>query len=124
MVDTVCGIYYHQMRRNVYVTPKSYLSFISAYNELYSKKYKAIDNEEQNVVRGLEKLAQASSDVEELKVELAEKGKILKVATEETDKMVKQLDIENKKADKKATEVNAVTEACTKKRNEIETERA
>ena len=112
------------MRRNVYVTPKSYLSFISAYNDLYSKKYKAIDNEEQNVVRGLEKLAQASSDVEELKVELAEKGKILKVATEETDKMVKQLDIENKKADKKATEVNAVTEACTKKRNEIETERA
>ena len=111
------------MRRNVYVTPKSYLSFISAYGELYTKKYKSIDTEAANVVLGLAKLADAAADVELLKQDLAEKGKILKVATEETDKMVKQLDIENKKADKKATEVNGVTEACIKQRNEIEVER-
>ena len=28
MVDSVCTIYFQQMRRHVYVTPKSYLSFI------------------------------------------------------------------------------------------------
>ena len=46
MVDDVCGIYFSQMRRYVYVTPKSYLSFIQAYHELYVTKYKAIDKEE------------------------------------------------------------------------------
>lgn len=28
MVTEVCGIYFSQMRRNVYVTPKSYLAFL------------------------------------------------------------------------------------------------
>ena len=46
MVDDVCAVYFQQMRRYVYVTPKSYLSFIQAYHELYVTKYKAIDKEE------------------------------------------------------------------------------
>ena len=45
MVSTVCEDYLQQMRRYVYVTPKSYLSFISAYNELYTKKYSLIDKD-------------------------------------------------------------------------------
>ena len=49
------------------MTPKSYLSFISAYNELYTKKYKIIDVDEQNIISGLEKLATAGADVEVLK---------------------------------------------------------
>ena len=123
MVTEVCGLYYQQMRRHVYVTPKSYLSFIGAYSELYNNKYKGIDSEEQNVVRGLDKLQQAAGDVELLKVELAKKAVKLNEATEETNKLLKVLDVENKKADKKASEVNAVTVACTAKRNEIEIER-
>jgi dynein heavy chain len=31
LVTEVCGIYFQQMRRYVYVTPKSYLSFINMY---------------------------------------------------------------------------------------------
>jgi dynein heavy chain len=58
------------MRRYVYVTPKSYLSFISAYQELYNKKYSAIDLEEQNITKGLDKLDEATSDVDKLKVVL------------------------------------------------------
>jgi dynein heavy chain len=76
------------MRRHVYVTPKSYLSFIQAYNELYTKKYKIIDVDEQNIISGLDKLAKAGADVELLKKDLAEKGVVLKTATEETDKLL------------------------------------
>ena len=97
------------MRRNVYVTPKSYLSFISAYNELYNKKYRVIDKDEGNIISGLDKLAKAGADVELLKKDLAVKGQTLKQATEETDKLLKTLDVENKRADVKAKEVNAVT---------------
>ena len=74
-------------------------------------------------MRGLDKLATAAADVENLKIDLAKKGITLREATDETDKLLKVLDVENKKADKKASEVNAVTQACMAKRNEIETER-
>ena len=106
------------------MTPKSYLSFISAYNELYTKKYKIIDVDEQNIISGLEKLATAGADVEVLKQDLAKKGVILKTATEDTDRLLKTLDVENKRADVKAKEVNAVTEACVEKRNQIEADKA
>lgn len=35
LVDEVCAIYKQKMGRNVYVTPKSYLSFIDMYKEVY-----------------------------------------------------------------------------------------
>ena len=123
MVDNVCAEYFQQMRRHVYVTPKSYLSFISAYAELYTVKYKAIDKEEENINRGLFKLAEATTDVEAMKVVLKEENAKLDAATEATNKLLKELDIENKKADIKAEEVNAVTEACEEQRATIEGER-
>jgi len=49
MVNEVCGVYLQQMRRYVYVTPKSYLSFIAMYQDVYKLKYKGIDVEEQNI---------------------------------------------------------------------------
>ena len=123
MVDNVCAEYFQQMRRYVYVTPKSYLSFIQAYHELYATKYKAIDREEQNINRGLYKLAEATEDVEAMKIVLKEENAKLDAATEATNKLLKELDEKNKKADIKAEEVNAVTEACEAKRANIEIER-
>ena len=124
MVSNVCVDYLSQMRRHVYVTPKSYLSFISAYTGLYNKKYDVIDKDESNIVSGLDKLAKAGADVELLKKDLAVKGTTLKQATEETDKLLKTLDVENKRADVKAKEVNAVTQACLEKRDQIEIDKA
>ena len=123
-VSKICEDYFTQMRRHVYVTPKSYLSFIQAYNELYTKKYKVIDVDEQNIISGLDKLAKAGADVELLKKDLAEKGVVLKTATEETDKLLQVLDKENKRADEKAKDVNNVTQACLEKRDKIEIDKA
>jgi dynein heavy chain len=38
-VTAACKEYFEKFRRHVYVTPKSYLSFIQGYKELYSKKW-------------------------------------------------------------------------------------
>jgi len=123
MVDSVCSVYFQQMRRYVYVTPKSYLSFIAAYQLLYTTKYKGIDKEEQNIAKGLEKLAEATTDVEAMKIVLKEENAKLDAATEATNKLLKELDEKNKKADIKAEEVNGVTEACEAQRSLIEVER-
>ena len=58
------------MRRYVYVTPKSYLSFIDIYKTVYRNKYDEIDVEEVNIRNGLEKLKEAAEGVEELKIDL------------------------------------------------------
>jgi hypothetical protein len=38
-VTAACKEYFDKLRRHVYVTPKSYLSFIQGYKELYSRKW-------------------------------------------------------------------------------------
>jgi len=100
------------MRRHVYVTPKSYLSFIDLYKEVYTKKYNGIDQEESNIVKGLDRLAEASQGVEELKIDLKKEEIKLKEASEITDKLLKELEVENKKAKDKADEVAIVAENC------------
>jgi dynein heavy chain len=46
LVNDVCGEYFQRMRKYVYVTPKSYLSFIDLYKEVYKTKYDGIDIDE------------------------------------------------------------------------------
>jgi hypothetical protein len=55
--------------------------------------------------------------VEELKIGLKKEEATLKEATEETDKFLKVLEVENKKAKEKADEVAIVTENCNIQRN-------
>lgn len=123
LVTEVCEIYFQRMRRYVYVTPKSYLSFIDLYKDIYSKKYKGIDVEESNIVNGLKKLAEASEGVEKLKIDLKKEEVHLKEASEEVEKIIKELTIENQKANIKSEEVNAVQKACTEKKNMISIEK-
>lgn len=120
MVTEICDVYFQKMRRYVYVTPKSYLSFIAMYQDVYRKKYDAINAEENNIRKGLDRLAEAALGVEELKVALKKEDIKLKEKQDATEKLLRELDHENKKADAKSQEVNKVTEACMAKRNQIE----
>mmetsp|Transcript_34956 Transcript_34956/g.25438 ORF Transcript_34956/g.25438 Transcript_34956/m.25438 type:complete len:963 (+) Transcript_34956:351-3239(+) len=123
LVHQVTLEYFQKLRRHVYVTPKSYLSFIDMYQSLYQSKYDAIDVESQSIVKGLERLAEASAGVEELKVELKQEDIKLKDASDLTEKFLKELEVENRKAQTKADEVAVVTETCEAQRNQIQTER-
>jgi len=123
LVNEVCGIYFQQMRRHVYVTPKSYLSFISMYKEVYLRKFKGIDVEEQNINSGLEKLAEATRGIDELKIALKKEDATLKVAADQTAALLGELEVENKKADIKASEVAAVTDACVAQKDTITIEK-
>jgi dynein heavy chain len=111
------------MRRHVHVTPKSYLSFIELYKDVYAHKYDGIDVEEANIVKGLDRLAEAAQGVEELKIDLKKEEVKLKEASEVTDKLLKELEVENKKAKEKADEVAVVAENCISQRNQIMAEK-
>jgi dynein heavy chain len=65
------------MRKNVYTTPKSYLSFIALYKDLYNTKWKGIDVDQTNIESGLKKLLEAGIGVSQMKEQLKEEDKKL-----------------------------------------------
>jgi dynein heavy chain len=119
LVTEVCEIYFQRMRRYVYVTPKSYLAFIDQYKQVYKSKFDGVTTEEQNIIKGLERLKEAALGVEELKVDLKKEDAKLKEASEVTDKLLKNLEVENRKAKIKGDEVAVVAENCIAQRNQI-----
>jgi len=112
LVNETCEVYFQRMRRRVYVTPKSYLSFIDLYKDVYTNKYKGYDVEAQSITVGLEKLREAAQGVEELKVELREQEKVLNAKNEEVDKLIKELEIKSRDAKEKADSVAIIAENC------------
>ncbi len=64
-INETCGEYLTKMRRSVFVTPKSYLSFIKAYKKLYKDKFEELEHAEKNFKTGLEKIKEAKEDIDE-----------------------------------------------------------
>ncbi len=79
MVTDVCGLYFERMRRQVFVTPKSYLSFINYYKDLYKQKFDLLNKEEQNIRKGLRNVDDAKTDITKMQKKLEIEKKELQV---------------------------------------------
>ena len=85
MVAELCTEYFQRFRRQTHVTPKSYLSFIAGYKQIYSQKRSEIGILAERMNTGLKKLIEATESVNELSKELAVKEKELAVASKKAD---------------------------------------
>jgi dynein heavy chain len=112
MVVDVCDEYYNSMRRQVYQTPKSYLSFIAAYKVMYDTKLAALKEKESRVKLGLDKLIQGAQDVEAMKVVLAAEQVKLEEATINTNKMLESLEVSSEEAKKEGDQVAGIKQKC------------
>jgi dynein heavy chain len=112
MVVHVCDEYHSMMRRQVYQTPKSYLSFIAAYKAMYKNKLGALKEKEGRVKLGLEKLVQGAEDVEAMKVVLAKEQVKLEEATISTNKMLQGLEISSNEAKLEGEQVAGIKTKC------------
>lgn len=72
---------YQRFRRQIFVTPKSFLSFVDGYKVLYKANIKEIEKMKDQRIMGLSKLADASIQVERLKKELVKKDEEILIAT-------------------------------------------
>lgn len=79
---------------------------------MYKTKFDGLNLEEQNIRKGLDRLREAAEGVEELKIDLKKEEVKLKEASDITDKLLKELEIENRKAKAKGDEVALETEKC------------
>jgi len=108
MVVKTCELYWTAMRRRVYQTPKSFLSFLENYKKTYEAKLEAIVVNENKVNLGLEKLITGAKGVADLK-ELVKKEKV-KVAAAERDvtDMLVSLEVSSAEAEKESAVVSKI----------------
>lgn len=89
------------------MTPTSYLQLISGLKTLITTKQTEIMSAKRRYVNGLEKLAFAESQVAVMRKDLEELQPQLKQAAEETDKMMKTIEVESGQAEEQRKVVSA-----------------
>lgn len=65
-----CDKFYDNLRRKIYITPKSYIDLINAYKDLINRKYQELESSKNKLKNGLTKLKEANDIIDNLKVEL------------------------------------------------------
>ncbi|GMF34281.1 unnamed protein product [Phytophthora fragariaefolia] len=111
-VEKVSYEYFTRRRRRVVQTPRSFLSFLSTYKELYAKKLSEVRHQEGAVNLGLHKLGQGAQDVERMKVVLKEEEAKLVAAEAAANKMLETLQVKSLEAKKENDIVQQIREQC------------
>ncbi|CAM9139333.1 unnamed protein product, partial [Choristocarpus tenellus] len=123
MVTDECSNYLAQMRRHVYQTPRSFLSFLTSYKDLYLTKKEEVDVKGKRVMVGLDKLKKGAADVELMKVQLKEEEIKLWEADADTSAMLSKLEVSSMAAKKEADAVAKIKVACEADAARIEGEK-
>ena len=98
-VSVISNRYYEELRRRYYTTPTSYLELINSYLSMLKNKSKQLTNAKERVRNGLNKLLETNELVAKMESELTALEPELKRKSEDTDKLMEQLQEDQKKAD-------------------------
>uniref|UniRef100_A0A8C8RGD8 Dynein axonemal heavy chain 8 n=1 Tax=Pelusios castaneus TaxID=367368 RepID=A0A8C8RGD8_9SAUR len=123
MVSENCENYFQRYRRRAHVTPKSYLSFINGYKDVYSEKLGNINEQGERMQIGLSKLMEASESVAKLSLDLAVKEKELALASIKADKVLAEVTVSAEASAKVKNEVQGVKDKAQKIVDEIDSEK-
>jgi dynein heavy chain len=124
LVTVATTEYFSSFRRNVYVTPKSYLSFLKTYCQVYSAQYNGIKTLSDKINNGLVKLEEAAKDVAKMQVELKQTEIVLQEASAKSAVLLKEITIGTAAAEKTKTEVKIVADMAGNKATVIGGEKA
>ncbi|KAG8123396.1 hypothetical protein E2320_018801 [Naja naja] len=123
LVSESCDNYFQRYRRRAHVTPKSYLSFINGYKEVYAEKLFSINEQAERMNIGLAKLMEASESVAKLSQDLAVKEKELALASVKADKVLAEVTVSAEASAKVKNEVQGVKDKAQKIVDEIDSEK-
>lgn len=122
-VAYTCEDYFQRYRRQTYVTPKSYLSFINSYRMVYAEKRTDIGQLAERMNMGLNKLIEATASVAELQKELVVKEADLEVASKIADGVLAEVLEGTQAAEKVKDAVGKKKEKAEKIVNVINTDK-
>ncbi|QDZ24237.1 heavy chain of dynein [Chloropicon primus] len=100
-------LFYSELRRKYYITPKSYLDLINMYVQLLAEKREEYSISRDRLVNGLNKLKQTNEVVDTMKEELNKLQPILKDKSESTTKLIAEVEGEKAEAEKVKKVVSA-----------------
>merc|ERR1711871_1389364 len=89
----LCTEYRSKMQRCTYQTPKTFISYLALYKDLFLQKRAEVATKEARVKLGLAKLKQGSKDVETMRVELVGQEESLLASNQECSKMLSSLQV-------------------------------
>ncbi|XP_053350448.1 dynein axonemal heavy chain 5 [Clarias gariepinus] len=108
LVAQICIEYYQRYRRQTYVTPKSYLSFIKGYQTIYHEKIGNVGMLAKRMNTGLDRLMEAEQAISQLSKELVVKEQELEVASHKADVVLQEVTVKAQAAEKVKTQVQKV----------------
>uniref|UniRef100_A0A803YA76 Dynein axonemal heavy chain 1 n=1 Tax=Meleagris gallopavo TaxID=9103 RepID=A0A803YA76_MELGA len=115
-----CQVYLAELARHNYVTPKSYLDFLSIFCSLIGKKKQELKTAKNRMEGGLDKLLQTAEDVARMQEELESARPLLAQAAKDTLATMEQLQTrtavqaEEMKANAKAQRAQAIADDAQK----------
>ncbi|CAL9702663.1 unnamed protein product [Knipowitschia caucasica] len=109
-----------ELGRYNYVTPTSYLELMATFRLLLTEKRDIVMKAKQRYINGLDKLAFAESQVEEMKHELVNLQPKLEQANIDNTTMMKVIEVESVEVEAKSKIVRVDEEAATIKKNEAQ----
>ncbi|XP_069810981.1 dynein axonemal heavy chain 8 isoform X3 [Dendropsophus ebraccatus] len=118
-----CESYFQRFQRKVYVTQKSYLSFIHSYKNVYAEQCNNINEQVEQMNRALAKLMEASESMETLSQDLAAQEEELALVSVKADKVLEEVTLTSQKVAKVQIEVQMAKEKTQKIVVEIEEEK-
>ena len=118
-VTSACQQYHLQYRRAAHVTPKSFISALETFHQLYSTQLADLRSMMARLDAGLNKMNSAKEDVGRMRIELAVKDKELVVAGAEAERLLAEISESTAAAEKERAKVGKIVEAVTKKADEI-----
>ncbi|KAI9349443.1 dynein heavy chain and region D6 of dynein motor-domain-containing protein [Zopfochytrium polystomum] len=113
-----CVQYKNELNRNNYITPKSYLELLGLYKKLLEKKRSELLGLRKRTATGLEKLLNATKEVEILQEELEAMQPMLLQTSQETEYAMKKIAVDKVKAEEMKEIVMREEASATKKADE------
>ncbi|KAI8841134.1 dynein heavy chain and region D6 of dynein motor-domain-containing protein [Chytriomyces cf. hyalinus JEL632] len=120
-VRSCCIKFKNEVNRNNYVTPKSYLELLGLYKKLLDKKRNELLALRKRTATGLEKLLNATKEVEILQEELEAMAPMLLQTSQETEYAMKKIAVDKVKAEEMKAIVVQEESSATKKADETRT---
>ncbi|CAJ1081553.1 dynein axonemal heavy chain 5 isoform X1 [Xyrichtys novacula] len=124
LVAEKCAEYFERFRRQNFVTPKSYLSFIDSYKLIYAEKIAHVGTLAERMKTGLCKLMEAEQSVSQLSEELEVKEQELAGASQRADGVLQEVTAKAQAAEKVKQQVQKVKDKAQLIVDEIEADKS